>query len=92
MANEFGGLSLECIGSQLVPNGDGYSTITNRAYTVAGAGPDVFSFAHLAQLWNLDRMVVAFTLVTAIALERSNGHDSSKSSLEFKRGKDAKTL
>uniref|UniRef100_A0A8H7N227 Uncharacterized protein n=1 Tax=Bionectria ochroleuca TaxID=29856 RepID=A0A8H7N227_BIOOC len=40
MANELGGLSLECIGSQLVPNGDGYSTTTNRACTVAGAGPD----------------------------------------------------
>uniref|UniRef100_A0A8H7K5T9 CDR ABC transporter domain-containing protein n=1 Tax=Bionectria ochroleuca TaxID=29856 RepID=A0A8H7K5T9_BIOOC len=40
MANEFGGLSLECIGSQLVPNGDGYPTTTDRAYTVAGAGQD----------------------------------------------------
>lgn len=40
MANEFEGLSLECIESQLVPNGDGYSTTTNRACTVAEAGPD----------------------------------------------------
>jgi ATP-binding cassette subfamily G (WHITE) protein 2 (SNQ2) len=38
--NEFNGLTLKCVGNQLVPNGAGYDSIQNRACTVAGATAD----------------------------------------------------
>ncbi|RDW64630.1 hypothetical protein BP6252_10281 [Coleophoma cylindrospora] len=106
MGNEFGGLNLECSGSQLIPNGANYPGSSNRGCTIAGATSDGttivgedyiyqsfrFSTTHL---WRNFGIVVAwwvaFTVVTAIALERSSGHDSGKSTLVFKRGKGAKS-
>jgi ABC-type multidrug transport system ATPase subunit len=107
MANEFGGLNLACTGAQLVPNGSGYSDSSHRGCTVAGSTPDsstiigadyiyetyMFSIAHL---WRNFGIVIAwwiaYMIVTAIALERSSGHDSSKSTLVFKRGKATRSL
>jgi len=105
MGNEFAGLVLECTGAQLIPNGDGYSGMDNRACTIPGATPDgtqiigedylwqAFSFRP-THIWRnfgiLIGWLVAFTICTAIAMERANAHSSSKSSLLFKRGKASK--
>lgn len=107
MGNEFGGLNLECVGAQLVPNGDGYSTTSNRACTVVGAvadGSSINGEAYIKQsydfssnhIWRNFGVLVgwwlAFTVVTAIALERNNGSESSRSIINFKRGKSTKKL
>jgi ATP-binding cassette, subfamily G (WHITE), member 2, SNQ2 len=40
MGNEFGGLILECVGKQLIPNGVAYSSDANRACAIVGASAD----------------------------------------------------
>ncbi|RDW58343.1 hypothetical protein BP5796_12273 [Coleophoma crateriformis] len=106
MVNEFGGLVLECVGQQLVPNGPDYTNTINRACTMAGATADgrhiigedylyqSFDY-HVSHLWRNFGILVAwwffYAVVTALALERS--HDNSaKSSLLYKRGGAYKNL
>jgi hypothetical protein len=52
MSNEFIGLNLECSGSQLIPNGSGYSSdTTHRACTVAGAGVNGYTISGAAYVY-----------------------------------------
>jgi ATP-binding cassette subfamily G (WHITE) protein 2 (SNQ2) len=40
IANEFQGLTLSCVGEQLIPHGESYAKFLNRACTIAGASTD----------------------------------------------------
>ncbi|RDL37027.1 Uncharacterized protein BP5553_04460 [Venustampulla echinocandica] len=100
-ANEFGGLRLACVGQQLIPNGPGYDRSGHQTCTIAGATPDgktIIGEDYMRQaygfnpgaLWQDFAIVivwgVVYTIITAIAQERMNITNSSKSSLVFKRG------
>ncbi|KAI9737755.1 MAG: hypothetical protein M1834_009123 [Cirrosporium novae-zelandiae] len=100
MANEYGGLTLDCVGSTLVPNGDGYTSQINKACAASGAtadgrkilGPDYlqqefdYSTHHL---WRNVGILCAFwvfyTAITAISLELHRGGNEKSSALVYKR-------
>jgi ABC-type multidrug transport system ATPase subunit/ABC-type multidrug transport system permease subunit len=105
MANEFGGLVLPCVGTDLVPYGPSYTSAAHRACTVKGASADgtyilggdyteaAYSYSP-SHVWRNFGICCAwwvlFTFLMALAMERAGAVSSGKSSLVYKRGKKTK--